>query len=417
MRAKATLLVFLLSACAYSQSIYFLAATKTNNSEEIYPSSLYTRGPGKQLRLLRVVSPSAYYIQEFEGQLISVAYPNVVPTHVAVIHMDRPMLVDDVVINSKSRIVLDRLDSLGLAANGGPVEQFLGLTTGPEVTAAIDLEKVELSQTSAPSRVSAGSPQDYAHLYTMGMAGGPSNDFFLWGYRDGKNLLFRTGRFPTKGVFVDTLRGGFRSPENGAEIAILAANPTYLILGNYYPQGSRKNDPIADLFIKNRTDGTWKELQIPGGSSRMRLFGSWLAVIQQWPRHSPGIAGPPWDPLHVYPNPGRANERDSGSPNLPNLQAEYAFGVAKDSIIPGILELVNIQDGRRITIKTQQEDSEILSVSASGVVLFRVNDSILQAQIEGSALVKTTTTVTDKNVPEIHWAFVGPTITGPSSIR
>jgi len=288
------------------------------------------------------------------------------------------------------------------------VEQFLGLTTGPEVTAAIDLEKVALSQTSSPSRVSSGSPQDYAHLYTMGMAGGPSNDFFLWGYRESKNLLFRTGRFGTKGVSVDTLPDSFRIPENKEDIGILAANPSYLILGNYYVDVPRSKDAVADLFIHNRTKNTWKELQIPGGSSRVRLFGSWLAVIQQWPRHPPGIAGPPWDPLHVYPNPGRANERGSESPNLPNVQAEYAFGVARDSIMPGSLELDNIEDGRRITIQTYQEDSEILLVTAAGVVLYRVNESIFEARIQGSKLVDTATIVKDKNAEEIHWAFVDP---------
>ncbi len=421
MRAKdlvvATLLVSLLSASGYSQTVYFLAATKTNDSQEIYPSSLYTRGSGNELRLLRVVSPSAYYVQECKGQLISVAYPNGLPTRVAVIHMEDPMLADDIVINSKSRIVLDRFDALGLAANGGPVEQFLGLTTGPEVTAAIDLEKVALSRTPSPSRVFTGSPPDYAHLYTMGIAGGPSNDFFLWGYREGKNLLFRTGRFGTKGVVIDTLPESLRIPENKEDIGILAANPSYLILGNYYVEVPRSKDAVADLFIHDRAKDRWKELRIQGGNSRVWLFGSWLAVIQQSPRHPPGMPGPPWDPLHVYPDPGRANERGSESPNLPSVQAGYAFGVARDSIIPGILELDNIQDGRRITIGTKQEDSEILSVSASGVVLFRVNNSIFQAQIEGAALVRATITVTDKNVPEIHWAFVGPKATAASSIH
>jgi hypothetical protein len=59
MRAKdlvvATLLVGLLSASGYTQTFYFLAATKTNDSLESYPSSLYTRGSGERLRLLRVV--------------------------------------------------------------------------------------------------------------------------------------------------------------------------------------------------------------------------------------------------------------------------------------------------------------------------------------------------------------------------
>ena len=83
-----------------------------------------------------------------------------------------------------------------------------------------------------------------------------------------------------------------------------------------------------------------------------------------------------------------------------------------DLVIPGILELDNIQDGRRITFKTNQEDSESLLVTAAGVVLYRVNDSIFQTYIEGSALVNTTTIVKDMDVPEVHWAFLGPTTPG-----
>jgi hypothetical protein len=250
----------------------------------------------------------------------------------------------------------------------------------------------------------------------MGMAGGPSNGFMLFGYREGNNLLFRTGRAGSKGVPIDTLPESFRIPENKEDIGILAANPSYLILGNYYiQQDSKSKDDVTQLFILDRTKGAWKELQIPGGTSRMRLFGSWLAVIQQWPRHAPGMPGPPWDPLHLFPDPGRAKERGIGSANLPDVRLAYSSGAARDSKIPGILELDNIQDGRRITIKTNQEDSEILLATAAGVVLYRVNDTIFEAHIQGSALVNRTTIAKDTDVSEVHWAFLGPTTAASAS--
>jgi hypothetical protein len=405
----ACFLAGLLAGCGYSESLYFLAATKTDYGLAVYPSSLYRLGPDKRLSLVRVVSPGSYYVQECEGEIISVLYPNITPTQISIVHMADPTRADDVVIHSESLIVLDWFDSLGLVTNGGPVDQFLGLTKGPELDSKIDLEKVALSLTSLPSRVSPGSPQDFTHLYTMGMAGGPSNDFMLFGYREGNNLLFRTGRAGSKGVPIDTLPESFRIPENKEDIGILAANPSYLILGNYYiQQDSKSKDDVTHLFILDRTKGAWKELQIPGGTSRMRLFGSWLAVIQQWPRHAPGMPGPPWDPLHLFPDPGRAKERGIGSANLPDVRLAYSSGAARDSKIPGILELDNIQDGRRITIKTNQEDSEILLATAAGVVLYRVNDTIFEAHIQGSALVNRTTIAKDTDVPEVHWAFTGP---------
>ena len=400
----------LLATSGWCESWYFLAATKTNQALEVYPSSLYTLGANKLLRVIRVVSPSSYYVQECEGELISITYPNLTPLRSAVVHMSDPARTDDIVINPDSHIVFDGLNALSLGQNDS-IEQLLGLSMGPPVgpDVVIAIEKVDLKQTSELSRVSQGRPQDYIHMYTMGMAGGPTNDFMLFGYREGKNLFYRTGPFGTKGVALDELPETFPIPEHKEDIGILAATPSYLVLGNYYIPTSKPKDDLTHLFIHDRTKGSWKELQIPGASSRIRLFGSWLAVIRQSLRSATGMPGPPWDPLHLYVNPGRENERAAGSKDFPNVQAEYSFGVARDSIIPGILELDNLQDGRRITIKTNEEDSEILSVTAAGVVLYRVNDTIFQANVEGGALVNTTAVAKDKDVPEIHWGFLGPT--------
>jgi len=38
-------------------------------------------------------------------------------------------------------------------------------------------------------------------------------------------------------------------------------------------------------------------------------------------------------------------------------------------------------------------------------VLYRVNDTIFQAQIAGGKLRGTTVVVKDEDVPEIHWVF------------
>jgi hypothetical protein len=66
-----------------------------------------------------------------------------------------------------------------------------------------------------------------------------------------------------------------------------------------------------------------------------------------------------------------------------------------DRSIPGTLLLDNLEDGRRITLDTGQEDSEILTVRADGLVLYRVNDSIFAAQIAGDKLTKPSLVVKD----------------------
>ncbi len=58
-----------------------------------------------------------------------------------------------------------------------------------------------------------------------------------------------------------------------------------------------------------------------------------------------------------------------------------------------------------ITIDTGQQDSEVLDVRKDGLVLYRMNDEILSAQIEGDKLSAPTLVVKGEDVPEVHWVF------------
>jgi hypothetical protein len=146
---------------------------------------------------------------------------------------------------------------------------------------------------------------------------------------------------------------------------------------------------LSTTYVHDRRLNTWREIKsacsVPYAR---RIFGDWLATIVEI--HKPDQADPP--------NPGRENE----SPKVADLYARYA---GLYTSIPGILLLDNLEDGRRITINTGQEDSEILAVRSDGLVLYRVNDSIFAAQIEGNKLAKPSLVVKDLDVPQIHWAF------------
>lgn len=90
---------------------------------------------------------------------------------------------------------------------------------------------------------------------------------------------------------------------------------------------------------------------------------------------------------------------------MPNVKEGFAFGEGRDSFIPGTLILDNLVDRRRITLHTNEEDSEILNVRNGGLVLYRVNDEIFSAQIEGHNLGPPTLVVKGDDVPEVHWVF------------
>ncbi|MGH9403761.1 MAG: hypothetical protein ACRD2P_16870 [Terriglobia bacterium] len=123
-----------------------------------------------------------------------------------------------------------------------------------------------------------------------------------------------------------------------------------------------------------------------------------------------------WNPANrvmgdvLYPpagdnNQGHENERLQATRLLPSVNMQYSANEGNTRIIPGILVLDNLLDGRRITLQTNEEDSEILDVRSDGLVLYRVNDSIFSAQIEGDKLSAPTLVVKDDDVQEVHWAF------------
>ncbi|MGH9397860.1 MAG: hypothetical protein ACRD18_13550 [Terriglobia bacterium] len=89
---------------------------------------------------------------------------------------------------------------------------------------------------------------------------------------------------------------------------------------------------------------------------------------------------------------------------LPDVRLEFG-DLRMYCLVPGTLILDNLVDGRRITLHTHEEDSEILDVRSDGLVLYRVNDEIFSAHIEGDKLGPSTLVVKDTDVPEVHWAF------------
>jgi hypothetical protein len=133
------------------------------------------------------------------------------------------------------------------------------------------------------------------------------------------------------------------------------------------------------VCVHDRNRNTWKKL--PSSSTvpnTRKIFGSWLATIVEV-----------LQPGETIKNPGAEN-RTSQNP------------------IPATLVLDNLEDGRRINLNTGQVDSEILTVRKDGLVLYRMNDSIFAAQIEGNKLSKPTLIVRDEDVPGVHWVFWSP---------
>ena len=378
---------------------YFLAATPTNYSPRAFPASLYAVDAKGKLQLVRQLvdgSNGVYDVEDLGDNLLAIASPHVVPTQLSIVHKETPTNVDNVAINPEARPLINSLDCLTLLDTNA--------TRPYRLFSLVDRDGLIVKKLSLPlpgdasiDRLSAARPQDYANPLVSGLPGGPEYGFGLFVSREGEQLLLKVGNALTSvskvpETLFPALPGGKR------DISIVAASPSYFIIckGHNAEELAAGNITTTLDFVHDLKSDVWKQLSVPGNYSRQRIFGPWLAVIEQFAHAN--------NPT----NPGRSKERSTATADRPNTQAEYAAFQGKDSSIPGLLLLNNLKDGRRIELQTQAEDSEILLVTQAELVLYRVNDSIYQGRIARNSLRDVSLVVQDDDVPEIHWAFIGP---------
>ena len=177
------------------------------------------------------------------------------------------------------------------------------------------------------------------------------------------------------------------------EVRILCANDRFLVF-----RGS-VNSPWPTTVLDRRSQRL-QALTIPGASSDVRIFGSWLAVR---------VAEP--NPQHRISPGSKDRRKSSGSKMdvLPPVDEFYSEPVspAMDRYFPGDLRLINLDNGKTFDIKTGQGDSQVLYAD-DDKVLYRVNRQIFQTRAEGDHLAPLVPIAEDENVSEIHWLFWGP---------
>ena len=71
---------------------------------------------------------------------------------------------------------------------------------------------------------------------------------------------------------------------------------------------------------------------------------------------------------------------------------------------PGTLFAIDTTNGKMITWQTGQGDSEILLIRGE-TFIYRVNDTLYSARIEGATIGPPQLLAQDEAVPEMHWAF------------
>ena len=367
--------------------LYLLSATTTEHTDKTFPAELYRVSANKKLKSVREVVSRTDGVRLVEawGNAIFLIHPHVVSTAVAVVHADAPERADDVGFNPNRLVLVTPWVAVAAREPAG-FDLLIPLSSTEAGQEKPTLVCISSGATETAQRVRFGAWDEYAAVRREGSQGGPAIVPYLVASVKSDRLALTV--FSHSAAFDPTppsMRGG--AP------AIVAASKEWLVLDVQYQQETSESLPhYTEMPVKDRILGRWKTVQIEGNASRSRLFGPWLATII-------GIRNP-----DHKTSPGRENERSQETDRLPNVQIEYAIFAAKWTWFPGILTLQNLADGRKIRIETGQEDSEILKVK-DDLVLYRVNDAIYQARIDGSQLKDTTVIVKDEDVPEIHWAF------------
>jgi hypothetical protein len=349
---------------------------------------LYALDSSHTLKLIREIVPapdpthpgdfgdSVYAVRDDMGDKVYVAYPNIIPSTVSVIHKERPASIDEVSFNPEHLTVLNT--DFGIAAGDGRQSYLLCtlLPGSPNYRGSL----VGVAG-DAPAKGARVRPADWTMFSTFryqGWPGGPWPQTATLGYiKDNHVRIQAEGGVGPFSMPVDLdVIPPFQLETGGANLdVIVAANPRYFA---FVPLIRYPGPAIAAPYVcvHDRKRNTWKRLTSASTVAyTRRIFGSWLATIVEV-----------WHLGETVENPGTENGERIVS-------------------IPGILVLDNLEDGRRIILNTRQADSEILDVRADGLVLYRVTDSIFSARIAGDQLTKPTLVVRDDEVPEVHWVF------------
>jgi hypothetical protein len=379
------------------RQLYLIAATPTGDIPETYPASLYRVGDGDKLQLVRQIVPPTDGVLVVRASMDSIYFVHPVPaaTTVSIVHTDSPMRKDEIVLGQ--RPVFPYTPQVTIAIGPSGSEELLIpwlFNSADPIHSSGTVESISSSSSTNGSRMTANAWDEFVNLRYEGGIGGPEVLGPFDALEQDGNLIVDSFHHRTT---IDSLPEALRGSNSKLLLFVYAASHEYLVLG-YHSASSVDPSQLPStesLYVHDRIGGAWHVAEVEGNWSQLRLFGPWLGAIVRMARdvHAP----------EVTPQ-GRDSERAFATTTLPNVQKLFARWAGRYYWSPGILTLENLVDGRKVRIETNEEDSEILSVTGDTVV-YRVNDTIYQGRISGGEMLAPTVVVKGEDVPEIHWVF------------
>jgi len=393
-------------AGAAGTALYLLAGTTSGDAPATYPVRLYAIENGRPALVRQIFGAGEGMFdarEDLDGHIYVLDYWT---TRVSVIHERRPTDSDNVLFPGKlgppgtrGNVSFD-FSTWGVASGPGSCECMLFAQNIPKGwSISTILGDAGASRPRAATGTSGALFRFYDRFRYGGAAGEPAREptpqaMVIRGQiaiiNAGQTIFATLGNAP---IIAPAPKVPPKWP--GFFVDVLGSTDRYLIVSAKQTGGAAPTFPTS-VYFEERTTRNWQVISIPSIEPASRVFGDWLATSVE----EPAVG-------HPMESPGVDNERATG--NLARPQpvppTRLLYGLDGGFYMPGRLELDNLMDRRRITIETGQQDSQILNVDPGGNVLYRVNDKIYSAQIQGDGVGPRTLLVQGEDVPEVHWVF------------
>lgn len=381
-----------------SAHVYLVAATTPsgNGFAGPYPASLFGIGSEHKLRLIRQLFTVGQGLSEVGDDLHGTIYL-AGNAGVSVVHESEPAQ-EDFVSLAKPLAFDDGLCWGVVEGDGAP--------SSAEYCSQNGVTQVAGNRRSGNPRVGRGNWSDFRDLQFGGVNGGPFQSKFPIAEIAGTDLDLPSSVDPR--MALAKLPAGLGAkPEIRRRVWIVASTDRYLavwIMPDSWRDNTDAGNPAhaepLEVQILDKPAESWSRLELPTCVTDqigipVRFFGDWVVTtVIHWSPSDEGLGS----------GPGIENERVTDLDTVPPIRAEY-FNRFLDLNIPGEFVIQNLRDGKKMTLDTGQEDSEVLAIRDDGGVLLRVNDSIFSARIEGDRVTTPELLAKGDAAADVHWAF------------
>ena len=344
----------------------------------MFPVTLYSVGADHRLVMVRQIMSQRQGLFDLRDDLHGLLY--VKGGYLSIIHEDDPEREDRMEVPSSY------YSAWGVAA--GKAQPSVALL--PDLKGHWIVTTIYGNLPKGKPRVVQGGWEPYHSFQYGGSFGGPNPINVPVGKIIGSTVVLPNQLRGTAQVVLSSVPATFPAATmQGRGVFITFSTDRFFAFSVVPLPGTNPGQDI--VYVHDKIKDKWSILKMPTVEPEERIFGDWLATIVRI-----------WRPGN-QDHPGFENER-----HVPFGMRNYPLppvGYGGDYFLPGTLLLRNLVDGRVITLHTGQEDSEVLDVENDGTLLYRVNDSIFSAQIQGDKLSASTLVVKDQDVPEVHWVF------------